>query len=156
MLNPGQLIASHFPLWKRGTKGDLQSYEGGFAVVIEPQTLKIPLNPPLQRGKSHIEIPYQTNSANFNKLLGQEDATAPEFDHAAADVNGSERRDRKAEGAGAADRLALLDEESTGRATTVLHPATEVRSGRASRKHGRKHGRDLKPQQFVEIRSAKS
>ena len=118
--------------------------------------LKIPLNPPLQRGKSHTEIPYQTNFANFNKLLGQEDATAPEFDHAAADVNGSERRDLKAEVAGAADRLALLDGEPTGRASMVLHPTAEVCGGRPGDKHGRKHGRDLKPLLFVEIRSAKS
>ena len=25
MLNPSELIATHFPLWKRGTKGDLPS-----------------------------------------------------------------------------------------------------------------------------------
>jgi len=55
-------------------KGD----EGGFAVAVDTQTLKIPLNPPLQRGKWNTEITCHTNNFPLWKRA------CPEFAEGAA------------------------------------------------------------------------
>ena len=75
MLKPGELIAYYFPLWKRGTKGDLQSLSrrqtlriavdssfgnqdrlfsnGGMRSPKSPvKRLQIPLNPPFPKGEA--------------------------------------------------------------------------------------------------------
>jgi len=79
-------MACYFPLWKRGTKGDLQTLsplekgdEGGFADVVDTQTLKIPLDPAstssgqalFRTGKWSSEITRRMSLVNFNKLLTQ-------------------------------------------------------------------------------------
>ena len=71
MLNPSGLFACDFPLWKRGTKGDLRS-------LSTRKREKSPSIPPsarsgqalFQRGKWHTKITCETNIVNFNKLLG--------------------------------------------------------------------------------------
>jgi len=54
MPNPSELIACSFPLWKRGTKGDLQS-------LSTSERQKIPLDPPFPKGEG----------ANLNHLLNE-------------------------------------------------------------------------------------
>jgi len=63
MLNPSELFAWDFPLWKRGTKGDLRS-------LSTRKRGKSPSIPLFQSGKWHAKITYQTSIVNFNKLLG--------------------------------------------------------------------------------------
>jgi len=63
MLNPSELFAWDFPLWKRGTKGDLRS-------LSTRKREKSPSIPLFQSGKWHAKITYQTNIVNFTKLLG--------------------------------------------------------------------------------------
>ncbi len=72
MPKPNELVTCHFPLWKRGTKGDLPS-------VSARKRLKSSSIPPsarsgqalFQRGKQRTEIACQTHIVNFNKLLGR-------------------------------------------------------------------------------------
>ena|GEM_PF-6167648 len=56
------LCAGDFPLWKKGTKGDLQT-------LSTLQREKSPSIPLFQRGKWDTEITYQTSIVIFNKLL---------------------------------------------------------------------------------------
>jgi len=49
MPNPSALIAGHFPLWKRGTKGDLRS-------LVDTQVLKIPVDLPFPKEVEHRNL----------------------------------------------------------------------------------------------------
>jgi len=63
MLNPSELFACDFPLWKRGTKGDLRSLSTRKREKSASTRL-------FQRGKRDAEITCRTNIVNFNKLPG--------------------------------------------------------------------------------------